>query len=330
MESEFASIFKVAEKTPGLYFSYGVNITLSSFSDHLEYKLTKEGIENLSTKKWKYRWGVNAANCKWEATKKLNLEDSYANSPYGKSYSCFSAPWELDEQQHNPEAKTNSAQLGQPIALEARGMEIVNEEEIVDMTPASFHGLLAIGTLGSVIIPVTPAVDEETSEGVQILNKKLENLTEKELEKDAKENKNMVKECYETPAIIEDEKEQKTTLAISYKRSDKLDKGVKRETRAFHVMKKMLKKLDFTSRCSTTLVFRKSRKIHPQGADTHVNKSHKYEVKKMCYDKEVPSDDDDKETISSNMFAHGPFNMQPAGRKAQWIKTDADYFVLEF
>ncbi|XP_076939617.1 uncharacterized protein LOC143608475 [Bidens hawaiensis] len=273
----------------------------------------------------------------------------------GKSYSCFSALWELDEQQHYPEAKTNSAQFRQPNALEARGVEIVNEEEIVEMKPESFHGLLAIGTLGSVIIPITPkpaAVEEETS-GAQILNK-LENLTEKELEKDTKENKYMVKECYETPAIKE-EKEQKTTPdstskknGISYKRSDKLDKGVKRETRAFLAMKKMLKKLDFTSRCSTTSafrsnaticdstektptkVFRKSRKIHPQGADSHVNKSHKYEVKQMCYDKEVASDDEDKETISSNMFAHGPFNMQPAGRKAQWIKTDADYFVLEF
>lgn len=39
MESEFASILKVAEKTPGLYFSYDVNITLRSifFSNVISY-----------------------------------------------------------------------------------------------------------------------------------------------------------------------------------------------------------------------------------------------------------------------------------------------------
>ncbi|KAJ0646851.1 putative phosphatidylinositol-3,4-bisphosphate 4-phosphatase [Helianthus annuus] len=36
MESEFYSLLKVAEKTPGLYFSYDVNITLRfAFSPYL-------------------------------------------------------------------------------------------------------------------------------------------------------------------------------------------------------------------------------------------------------------------------------------------------------
>lgn len=31
-----------------------------------------------------------------------------------------------------------------------------------------------------------------------------------------------------------------------------------------------------------------------------------------------------KETVSSSVFANKPSNSQPAGRKAHWIKTDAD------
>ncbi|XP_071737104.1 protein NUCLEOLAR FACTOR 1 [Rutidosis leptorrhynchoides] len=55
----------------------------SSFSTHLNYKLSKEEIESLSTKKGKYKWEVVAANCKWVSTKELRLEDSYMNAPYG-------------------------------------------------------------------------------------------------------------------------------------------------------------------------------------------------------------------------------------------------------
>ncbi|KAM0058512.1 putative protein LAZY1 [Helianthus debilis subsp. tardiflorus] len=278
------------------------------------------------------------------------------NVSTGKSCSCFSALWELNEQQYYSEANNNSAQFRKPVALEACGVEITNNEEIIETEPDIFHGLLAIGTLGSVIItkdPITPkpATDEEdTHAGEQFL---------KELEEDTKENKNMVvyplKEYIEIPAVKEDEKEQKAVPehtfkknGASYKRAGILGKGVKRETRAFHFMKNMLKKLDFASRCSTvsafrsndiicdstektpTKVFRKSRKIHPETAEIHINMSHKYEVKKMCYDesydKEAASDDEDdmyyqdamfkKETISSNI--------QPTGRKAHWIKTDAD------
>ncbi|KAI3811885.1 hypothetical protein L1987_16581 [Smallanthus sonchifolius] len=230
---------------------------------------------------------------------------------------------------HYPEANNNSAQFRQSVTL---GVEIVNEQ-IVEMKPEFF---LAIGTLGSVIITVPPKDEEETDateNELQFLNNK---LTENELEK---ENKNTVvypqNQYSEMPPIKEDEKEHKTTNATSYKRSGKLDKG-------FHFMKKMLKKLDFTSTSAIhrntivrekipTKVFRKSRKIQPEAAD----KSHKYEVKEMrygeSYDKEVTSDDKDntyhrvgmfkKETINNNM----PFNNQPAGRKAHWIKTDADF-----
>ncbi|CAH1449466.1 unnamed protein product [Lactuca virosa] len=55
----------------------------SSYSAHLGYKLSKEEAENLSRKKGKYKWEVDAANCKWVATKELLLEDSYMDSPYG-------------------------------------------------------------------------------------------------------------------------------------------------------------------------------------------------------------------------------------------------------
>ncbi|KAJ0429185.1 putative protein LAZY1 [Helianthus annuus] len=272
-----------------------------------------------------------------------NNEQS-TNVSTGKSHYCFSALWEVDEQQHYPEANNNSAKFRQPVAVESHGVEIV-KEEIVEMRPEFLHGLLAIGTLGSVMItndPITPepTIDaEETSAGEQIL-KKLENLTETELEKDTKENKNVVvyppKVYYEMPAIKEDEKDPKA------------EKGVKTGTRVFHIIKKMLKKIDFESGCSTTSafrrtaiirdstkktlkkVFRKSRKIHPETADIHVNKSRKYDVKKMCYDesydKEVTSDDDDDMFNQDGMFKKETIcsNVQPAGRKAHWIKTDAD------
>ncbi|KAI3754757.1 hypothetical protein L1987_54547 [Smallanthus sonchifolius] len=61
----------------------------SSFSAHLDYKLLKEEVENLSTKKGKYKWGVDSANCKWVATKELHLEDSYPNSPYGLNMKLY-------------------------------------------------------------------------------------------------------------------------------------------------------------------------------------------------------------------------------------------------
>ncbi|GKB79548.1 hypothetical protein Tco_0946443, partial [Tanacetum coccineum] len=46
----------------------------SSFSAHLDYKLLKEDIESLSTNKVKYKWEVDAVNCKWVATKEPHLE----------------------------------------------------------------------------------------------------------------------------------------------------------------------------------------------------------------------------------------------------------------
>lgn len=131
-----------------------------------------------------------------------------------------------------------------------------------------FHGFLAIGTLGSVLIvtieaksPESAVDDEETYAGAS--EAKLEDPTENELEKYTKENNNMLvyspQELYEMPAIKEDEEEQNITPAnffkqnaTSNKRSGKLDKKLKREAYVLHFMKKMLKKLDFTSSCSTT------------------------------------------------------------------------------
>ncbi|KAI3666044.1 hypothetical protein L6452_44682 [Arctium lappa] len=328
-----------------------------------------------------------------------------------KSYSCFSALWELDEQQYFPEAKNNSAHFRQPrrssessIALEAPRVEEVNEEETVDMK--FFHGFLAIGTLGPASItkePMTPEVAmlfESTTEEeiraaeneLQSPNKKLEKPNDKEVygvsnesskgivvtldEKEikgmgTKENKSMVvhplKESSEMPATKEKTKEQKTMPdnlprknATSYKRSGKLYKGEKRETHALHFMKKMLKKLDFTSRCSPTSasgnaifcdstekkptkVFWKSRKIHPEAPGLHVDKPHNYEFKNLCYDegydKEAKLEDEDnkyphigtlkKEIVGSITFANGPHKSQPAGKKAHWITTDAEFSSRE-
>nr|XP_043628614.1 U3 small nucleolar RNA-associated protein 25 [Erigeron canadensis] len=55
----------------------------SSFSTHLNYKLSVEVTKILSTNKAKYKWKADAANCKWVATKDLCLEDSYSTPPYG-------------------------------------------------------------------------------------------------------------------------------------------------------------------------------------------------------------------------------------------------------
>ncbi|KAI3701737.1 hypothetical protein L6452_27040 [Arctium lappa] len=61
----------------------------SSFSAHLDYKLLKDEVEDLSRNKGKYKWEVDAANCKWVATRELILEDSYMNSPYGLNLKLY-------------------------------------------------------------------------------------------------------------------------------------------------------------------------------------------------------------------------------------------------
>ncbi|GKD39182.1 U3 small nucleolar RNA-associated protein 25 [Tanacetum coccineum] len=61
----------------------------SSFSAHLDYKLLKEDIESLSTNKVKYKWEVDAVNCKWVATKEPHLEDSYTSPPYGLNQKVY-------------------------------------------------------------------------------------------------------------------------------------------------------------------------------------------------------------------------------------------------
>lgn len=52
----------------------------SSFSIHLEHKLSKEEVDNMSTKKWKYKWEVpvvGMSNCKWMGTEECFLKVSY-------------------------------------------------------------------------------------------------------------------------------------------------------------------------------------------------------------------------------------------------------------
>lgn len=156
-------------------------------------------------------------------------------------------------------------------------MKELNEDEIVEMSPEFFHGFLAIGTLGSVSIitkeAITPkdATPPEIVTGKEIIAaenelqclNKLKKLIEKEVHDDTEEYKDTIEylnEYSETPATKEDAKEQKTMpdnhfkkdakWPTSYKGSRKSNNGIKGGTRVLPFIKKMLKKLDFTSCCS--------------------------------------------------------------------------------
>nr|POE48249.1 digestive organ expansion factor like [Quercus suber] len=59
---------------------------MSSFTIHLEHKLSKEEVDNMSTKKWKYKWEVpvvGMSNCKWMGTEECFLKEVNTNSDYG-------------------------------------------------------------------------------------------------------------------------------------------------------------------------------------------------------------------------------------------------------
>ncbi|KAI3503588.1 hypothetical protein L1887_32034 [Cichorium endivia] len=284
-----------------------------------------------------------------------------------KSCSCFSALRGLDEQQYYAEGRNSSAHFRQPRvcsessdALQANSVEEVTEEEAVDMSPEFFQGFLAIGTLGSISITeeaMTPkvamAVEAAATENEVVLSlNKLEKLNEKKEhdvsnesmgkvvtinEKEirgmnTKVNESMVmsplKEYSEMPATKEEARKQKTMPINLLKKS---------ETHAMHFMKKMLKKLDFTSRCiptsanicdsvekKPTKLFRKSRKIHPEAADpNNVCKSYNYKVKNTGFD-------EGNTHPREGMLKKETVSCYPTGEKAHWIKTDEDYFVLEF
>ncbi|XVE98813.1 hypothetical protein REPUB_Repub03eG0141100 [Reevesia pubescens] len=60
-------------------------VATSSFTKHVEYKLSKVEAEDLSKKKWKYTWEVPAAdisNCKWVGTGECFLKDDDLGSNY--------------------------------------------------------------------------------------------------------------------------------------------------------------------------------------------------------------------------------------------------------
>nr|XP_043608525.1 protein LAZY 1-like [Erigeron canadensis] len=304
-----------------------------------------------------------------------NNNDQNIHDSARRSYYFYSAPWEPNELQHSLDANTNSADFKQP----AHG---VNEDEKVDMSTDFFHQFLAIGTLGSVLTtkePVTPKtvmhpeIATEKDNGTPDNELLYQNKSESLGEKDTKDNSHTVvcplKEHSGIMVTKEEEKKQKSTpgdnlvkrYVTCYKRSGKLDKGVERETHPSHFMKKMLKKLDFTS-CHSPCpagddaivsestkkkpikVFQMSRKIHPQAADHHVTESHNYEVKKIphdeCYENKETLEDVDnmdpqagmlkKETAASRISADRPINSPPDAKIGHWIKNDANYFVLEF
>uniref|UniRef100_A0A5B7BL58 Putative U3 small nucleolar RNA-associated protein 25 n=1 Tax=Davidia involucrata TaxID=16924 RepID=A0A5B7BL58_DAVIN len=61
-------------------------VSTSSFNDHLGYKISKGEVDNLSKKKWKYKWEVPAvemSNCKWIGTGECFIKDVDMNSGYG-------------------------------------------------------------------------------------------------------------------------------------------------------------------------------------------------------------------------------------------------------
>ncbi|XVE71860.1 hypothetical protein DITRI_Ditri10aG0185700 [Diplodiscus trichospermus] len=61
-------------------------VATSSFSKHVDYKLSKVEADDLSKKRWKYTWEVPAAaisNCKWVGTGEGFLKDNDLHSDYG-------------------------------------------------------------------------------------------------------------------------------------------------------------------------------------------------------------------------------------------------------
>ncbi|XP_023729991.1 protein LAZY 1-like [Lactuca sativa] len=174
-------------------------------------------------------------------------------------------------------------------------------------------------------------------------NEKGVTLDEKEINgMDTKDNKSMAicpfKEFSETPPTKEGERKQKPKPTNLFKKS---------EAHAMHFMKKMLKKLDITSQRSPTSanicdptekkptrVFRKSRKIHPEAANRYVSKSHNSEMKRTSYDedndKQLKVKDEGTKHPRDGMLKKETVSCYPNGEKAHWIKTDAEYFVLEF
>ncbi|KAL7609282.1 hypothetical protein Lser_V15G13342 [Lactuca serriola] len=243
-----------------------------------------------------------------------NNSQQVKNVSTRKSYSCFSTLWGLEEQQYYHEPNSEG-----------------NEQETVDMSPEFFHSFLAIGTLGSILVsiteePMTPKVEmsfeSETEEELFVM--KLEKIDEKEIKgMDTKENKSIIKEYSEMPARIQ--KTITATLfkknATSYKRHRKLERKEKTKIHALNFMKKMVKKvINFTSVnasfCDSTekKMFRKSRKVHPQEANP-------LDVKNMYYDEQMILEDE------GNIH---PLDGMLKKEKAHWIKTDEEYFVLEF
>ncbi|KAK2636941.1 hypothetical protein Ddye_031733 [Dipteronia dyeriana] len=58
----------------------------SSFNEHFGYNLSKNEVDDLSKKKWKYEWEVPAvdmSNCKWTGTGECFLKDVDLNSDFG-------------------------------------------------------------------------------------------------------------------------------------------------------------------------------------------------------------------------------------------------------
>ncbi|XP_035546121.1 U3 small nucleolar RNA-associated protein 25 isoform X1 [Juglans regia] len=73
-------------------FSVEGSVCMSSFSSHLGCKLSEEEVENLSKRKWKYKWEEPAdgmSNCKWIGTGDCFLKDVDRSSGYGLEHRLY-------------------------------------------------------------------------------------------------------------------------------------------------------------------------------------------------------------------------------------------------
>ncbi|KAK4432707.1 Digestive organ expansion factor [Sesamum alatum] len=62
------------------------SVIISTFHNHLSYKLASEEVDNIMKRKWKYTWkmpALNMSNCSWRGTGACFLKDSDMDSSYG-------------------------------------------------------------------------------------------------------------------------------------------------------------------------------------------------------------------------------------------------------
>ncbi|KAI3667263.1 hypothetical protein L6452_42313 [Arctium lappa] len=138
------------------------------------------------------------------------------------------------------------------IALEAPRVEEVNEEETVDMSREFFHGFHAIRTLGSASITKEP-MTREVAMPFESTTEEETSAAENELQSP---NKKLEKPIDKEVHDVSNESSKQKVVKLDDR---KLKAWVPKRTK----------------------VFWKSRKIHPEALDLHVNKLHNYKFKQL-------------------------------------------------